>query len=104
MVNYLNTEPAGVFNIGMNRGGYHAVGGPLWFDFRYEEGLSKKYNQVFGHCCLEKPWEEIGTFKGKKYHHVCINTYEGNPELYVFDTTIKETIRIDNDDTCLDAA
>jgi len=97
VVDYLNTEPIRVFWIGQARGGFNKVGGPLWFDFRSEKGLSKKYNQVFGHCCLKEPWEDMGKYKNKKYHHVCINTYEGSPELYIFDTSIREIVRIDND-------
>lgn len=88
---YLNSCPEGIFNIGSARGGYHKIGGPLWFDFRYEEYLSDKYNQVFGHCCLDTPMED----KTNTYHHICINTSEDGPDLWAFNTKTKEVCKIE---------
>lgn len=90
---WLNTYPNGVYDIGQCRGGFHKAGGPLWFDYRYEE-ISDKYNQVFGHSCSREPYEYlIKTPKGRK-HIVCINTPEDDKPLWIFNTTIQELINL----------
>ncbi len=79
----------GVFDVGFCRGGFKSCGGPLWFDFRFDHpGLSQKFNQVFGHCSLLKPYEE----KTATYHHACINSNDNSDDCWVFDTEEKKII------------
>lgn len=76
----------GIFDVGYCRGGFKFSGGPLWYDFRYDyDGLAKQFNQVFGHCSLNEPWED----KGENYHHVCVNSHDTLNDLWIFDTTTK---------------
>lgn len=79
----------GVLDVGFCRGGRHICGGPLWFDFRYDtKELSKRFNQIFGHCSLAKPWEE----KTEDYHHICINSLDTLGDTWLFDTEKKELV------------
>lgn len=79
----------GIFDVGMCRGGSSVAGGPLWYDFRYDYvGLSKTFNQVFGHCSLQEPWEQ----KTEDYHWVCINSSDTLDDTWVFDTEKKKIV------------
>lgn len=85
----LARDSNGIYDVGHCRGGFKNSGGPLWYDFRYDyAGLSKTFNQIFGHCSLEKPWEE----KTEEYHHVCINSSDTLDDTWVFDTEEKRIV------------
>lgn len=75
--------------VGVSRGGYHPQGGPFWFDHIRDGKLAKKYNQVFGHTSSEEPVEYKGEHLGKSYHHVCVNTWDDNDRVFVFNTKTK---------------
>jgi hypothetical protein len=79
-----------IYNIGYSRGGWDTKGGIFWYDHIREEGLSTQYNQVFGHTASERPVEYVGD----SYHHVCINTWDTQDDVYVFDTEVKEIKKI----------
>ena len=86
---FTNGSNDALFDVGMCRGGNQVAGGPFWYDFRYDYlRLSKRFNQVFGHCSLNEPWQE----SGENYHHVCINSKDTNNDLWVFDTHLKKVV------------
>lgn len=81
-----------VFGIGQARGGTKVSGGILWYDYKHDYTvLSERFNQVFGHTPSKEPYVKH-LDNGKM--HVCINTLDGSPDLYVFDTTTKEVNQI----------
>lgn len=75
--------------VGRSRGGRESSGGIFWYDFRYDWDKLVPINQVFGHCALQKPWQEKN---GDLYHHVCINSDDREDECWVFDTGLKEVV------------
>ena len=84
-----------LFDVGFSRGGRSVVGGPFWYDFRYDEyiPLAKRFNQVFGHCALREPWIEEGiNVLGKPFKHVCINSSDSIDDCWVFDTETGEVV------------
>jgi len=87
--NIFKDNPRKLYDVGMSRGGTSTAGNVFWYDYRYDYvALSKKYNQVFGHCSLRQRWEEETT----TYHHVCVNSDDSMDECWVFDTELKEVI------------
>lgn len=72
-----------IWDIGYCRGGYKSCGGPFWYDFRYDAVKLADVNQVFGHCSIKEPWQDV-TEKGNK--HFCINSMDTTDDCWVFDT------------------
>ena len=94
LVKHLNrffkeNRSSALLNVGYARGGWARSGGPFWYDFRHDvDPLSKRFNQVFGHCALRDPWED----KTEEYHHVCVNSIDTEDRMWVFDTTKREIV------------
>jgi len=79
-----------LLTVGLSRGGSCAGGSIFWYDFRYDyAGLTSKFNQVFGHCALQDPYEAL---TNNNKHHVCINSDDGSDVCWVFDTTKKKVV------------
>lgn len=76
--------------VGMARGGRYAAGGIFWYDFRHDYvKLTTNFNQVFGHCASQDPWEVL-TDNNK--HHVCVNSDDRTDATWLFDTAEKRVV------------
>ncbi len=85
-----------LYDVGYSRGGTKPQGSIFWFDHMRDGKLSDKYNQVFGHTASEFPIEYQGvSASGTPYHHVCINTRDGDSRMWVFNTTTKMVEQVD---------
>ena len=80
-----NSSP--IFNISRSRGGYHTFGGIFWLDHRFDEGLSKKFFQVFGHSAASEPYVCP--------EYVCLDT-TNHPGVWVYDTVTRKLEDINN--------
>jgi hypothetical protein len=80
--------------VGVSRGGCDSQGGPFWFDHVRDGQLARKYNQVFGHTASELPVEYKGSYFGTDFHHVCINTWDTDDRVWVFNTKTRQVEQI----------
>lgn len=66
---YLETRPDKLYDIGSSRGGWAAIGGPLWCDHYYDYRDIKGLNQVFGHSARRELDDPPGIFKMYDYDY-----------------------------------
>lgn len=78
-----------MWDVGICRGGYKTAGGPFWYDFRYDIVKLADVNQVFGHCSLQEPWQNV-TPKGHK--HICVNLHDTQDACWIYDTEEERVI------------